>query len=361
MKEKKDLFRNGHIRPNKSAVSPVITTMLLVVIMLVIVTTVIAYGIPIIRDRQDKNTMNIHMRTIREINADMEKCIYNGKGYQTSNKIILNDAKLTVNDNTGFWLIHYSLYPTINITYSGLNDGDSFFDITTRGVVSYQDFNIADCLAKMEYLDSADLEDPETHYAFYSTGFTMDMDLNRAARLSIVFNDTVVSEAYLFSLASLENQVNTNKNSYRFALVNGALVSNYPNNDNIISSPFISIDIEKGTLSISVIDFTASNYNSIASGEFDVGFRILSSTYFNSQNIFNLHINISGSWSDAFINHLTNDYEEFRGPEDSFVGFISGGDQEIKLMNPIKPDGGIEYPNEFDIKISHYLVDCVMK
>lgn len=350
-----------HFTKNQRGVTPVISTMLLVVIMLVIVSVVMAYGLPMIQDRQSQNTMNIYLRNMQTLELDLEKSIYNGIGYQSSNQLRLQHSELTVNNDAEKWVLYYSFYPTINITYTGLADGDSFFDIATSGRVSFPDFRKEECIARIEVIEPSPKVPGEVMNLQYVMGFNYDVELEDIVKISILFHQKTISEVWIFTQGIVESKVSADGNTYKMALANGGLLSTHPQGKYVKSEPFFREDHLEGTLALSLVHIQARLFSQISTGEHEIGFQVMSEKTLSTRSIYNLHIEIVSDWASAWTEYLSQNFEEHKGGLSDFSGFYPTGQVgELRYLSPVSSKTDSPHPNQMALKLTSIRVDCIM-
>ncbi|MDP6156625.1 MAG: hypothetical protein QF682_10925 [Candidatus Thermoplasmatota archaeon] len=356
---------------DRDAVAPVIATMLLIVIMLMIVAVVISWGVPLIQENQDETTIRTNRRNMNTLEGNLKQCIQRGPGFQLENSYNFQDSEFYMNKDAETWLIYYSCFPSINITYLGLDDYNDFFDIRTEGPVTYPEFDIKKCWARVDFIDPKPLLGDSVREVPYASGFLLSKndngtgnyitssELKGTVRISVLFNETVISEAWLFSLDMIEQKVKTNSETYLMGLGNGALLESSPSTTKVVTEPVFSQNTIFGSLGISMIDYRNEELDYFSEGRYTIGFEVENRETFNIKKVFNLHIQIDGEWVETWYNYLDRDFQKFDGSQSDYTGYrLNDEDSRIDYLYPANTAIGRDdlYPNNIDLQISRYVV-----
>ena len=345
--------------------------MLLIVIMLMIVAVVISWGLPLIQDNQDETTIRTNERNMNTLEGNLKQCINRGPGFQIENTYNFQDTEFYMKKDTETWLIYYSCFPSINITYLGLDDYNDFFDIRTEGPVSYPEFDIIKCWARVELIDPKPLLDDPVRDVSYASGFLLsgndnsngnykqNLDIKGSVRISILFNETVISEAWLFSLDMIEQKVTTNSETFLLGLGNGALLESDPTTTKVVTEPVFTENNIFGSLGISMIDYRNEGLDYFTEGTYTIGFEVETQETVNIKDVYNLHIQIDGAWVDTWYHYMDRDFQKFDGSISEYSGYrLSEEDGRIDYLFP--PNTALEknnlYPNNIDLQLSRYVV-----
>ena len=336
-----------------------IATMLLVIITITIVAVVIMWGLPLIRDNQDKTTISTYQRNMNTLEGNLKHCLLQGPGYQLENSFSFVDTEFYMEKDSEIWIISYSYFPSINITYTGLDDDDESFDIDTLGYAGYPDFDLEECDAKVEFIDPKPVVEDPIILLDYMSGYKSPVEMKGFLRVSVIFNETVISEAWKFSMDVLEQTVHTNSKAYDFAMSNGALLSSYPTSDAVITDPLMVENREYGSLSLSMVDMKRDGLNRFTSGRYSIGFEVLSTETISLKDVYNVRIEITGDWAEAWMEYFNGDYQEYNGPHLQYTGFYIPRDQDdIRYLYPTQAGSYNDnaHPNNIDLKITRYVV-----
>jgi len=364
-----NLNRNGYERlvRRKDGVAPVISTMLLVVIMLSIVALTLYWGLPLIRENQDATAEKTNMRNMDTIEGNLRKSILEGPGFQLENTFSFSSTEFQIIKDTEYWIISYSLFPSINITYSGLDNMDNYFAIGTDGESGYPGFDLDDpeCQkeleARVEYIHPKPLVEEPVQYLPYQTGFISPIELKGFLRISISFEDTVISEAWMFTLDVIELKVHTSSTSSVFAISNGALLVDYPAEKEVRTGPFIKENHETGSLYIGMVDLRGEGITSFTSGRYTIGFEVDMEHASTIQDVHNARIEVSGKWSEAWYGHFGRGYDEYRGSLADYTGFaVHGNGDSITYHTPVNSasDSNRIHADNIELKIGWSSVSC---
>lgn len=344
---------------NRAGTAPVIATMLLVVITLTIVGIVITWGLPLIRDNQDKTTIRTYQRNMNTLEGNLKHCLLQGPGFQLENSFSFVDTEFSMKKDSEIWIVSYSYFPSVNITYTGLDDPDKSFDIDTLGFTGLAGFEMKECKARVEFIDPKPVVEDPIIVLDYMSGYRSPVEMKGFLKVSIIMNETVISEAWKFSMDLLEQTVHTNSKAYDFAISNGALMSSYPTGNEVVTDPLIVENREYGSLSLSMIDMKREGLNRFTSGRYSIGFEVLSTDIISLEDVYNVRIEIKGDWAEAWAGYFNKDYREYNGPHLQYTGFYIPRDRDdIRYLYP--KESGFQndnaYPNNIDLRITRYVV-----
>jgi len=363
--------RRGRYIRDREAVAPVVATMLLIVIMLMIVAVVISWGLPLIQDNQDETTIRTYKRNMNTLEANLKNCIQRGPGFQLENTYNFQDSEFYMKKDSETWLIYYSCFPSINISYLGLDDYNDFFDIKTEGPVGYPEFELKKCWARIEFIDPKPVLGDPVRDVSYASGFLLSgndngsgnykqsVEIKGSVRISILFNETVISEAWLFSLDMIEQKVTTNSETYLMGLGNGALLESNPTTTKLVTEPVFTENGIFGSLGISMIDYRNEGIDYFSEGRYTIGFEVETQETVNIRDVYNLHIQIDGAWVETWYHYMDSDYQKFEGSPSDYKGYRLNEDgSRVDYVYPANTALGRDglYPNNIDLQISRYVV-----
>lgn len=356
---------------DREAVAPVVATMLLIVIMLMIVAVVISWGVPLIQENQDETTIRTYRRNMNTLEGNLKHCIQKGPGFQLENTYNFQDSEFYMKKDSETWLIYYSCFPTINISYLGLDDHNDFFDIKTEGPVGYPEFDLKKCWARIEFIDPKPLHGDSVRDVPYASGFLLSnndnstgnykrtVEIRGTVRISVLFNETVISEAWMFSLDMIEQKVTTNSETYLMGLGNGGLLESDSTSTRIVTEPVFTENNIFGSLGISMIDYRNEDLDYFSEGIYTIGFEVETQETFNIKNVYNLHLKIDSSWTETWYHYLDRDYQKFDGSLSEYTGYrFSEEDNRIDYLYPANSALGRNNlnPNNIDLQLSRYIV-----
>ena len=348
-------------RSERKAVAPVVATMLLVVIMLIIVGIVMRWGIPLIQDNQDETIIRTNQRNMKTLEGNLKTCILHGPGYQLESRFSFVDTEFSVRKDSETWVVYYSYFPSINISYLGLNDDNyNSFNIETAGNVGYPDFDLLNCVAQIDFFDSKPDGVNSTFILNYQGRFQSDVEIRGFLKISIIFNRSViVSEAWMFPLDVIEQKVHTNNRQYDLGISNGAMLSSYPTEKKVITEPVFTENSVFGSLSLSMIDLDVDGTTQFTSGRYRIGFEVQAVETVSLDDVFNVHIIIDGESAGPWYDYFEKYYDDYKGAHSAYKGFYVPWEKDsISYMYPAST--AIEedniYPNNLDLRISHYTV-----
>ena len=356
---------------DQEAVAPVVATMLLIVIMLMIVAVVISWGLPLIQENQDETNIQTNRRNMNTLESNLKQCILRGPGFQLENTYNFQNSEFYMKKDSETWLIYYSCFPSINITYLGLDDYNDFFDIRTEGPVSYPEFDIKKCWARIEFIDPKPLLDDPVRDVPYASGFLLSendngignyihsVEIRGSVRISVLFNETVISEAWMFSLNMIEQKVTTSSETHLMGLGNGALLESDPITTKVVTEPVFTENTIFGSLGISMIDYRNDGLDYFSDGRYTIGFEVESQETVNIRNVYNLHIQIESAWAETWYHYMDRDYQKFKGGLSEYTGYRFS--EETGCIDYLFPaNTALErdnlYPNNIDLQISRYVV-----
>lgn len=361
--------RYRRLRKNREAVAPVISTMMLVVIMLTIVSMSLYWGLPLIRDNQDTTTIRTNTKKMNMMESNLRQCIMEGEGYQLENEYAFAGADLSFCRDSETWIISYSLFPSIEIIYTGLDDMDNFFAIDTEGSVGYPGFDLDDpestvfLRARIQFIDPKPVLEEPIQYLSYGTGFTSRIELKGFVRITLLMSDIPISEAWIFSIDTLEMTIHTNSREYDLALGNGGLLSDHPDQAEVRTKPFIKENPGYGSLYIGMVDIKGEGMSAISEGRHTIGFEVKKEHAYSIPHAYNMRLSVSGKWSEAWNRHFNTDYNEYRGSLANYGGFIplaEGNGVSYRIpANSVQETNRVD-AGDIELKIGWCSVRCWM-
>lgn len=359
---------------DNSGVSPIVSTLLILLLMLTMISTVLLWGTPVIEDYEATNQYESMKGLMFEIDNSIETLERMGEFSGYSTKITIPPGSLGVGNEGEFWSVSFS-YPNPTIS------PNTFYDY--YGLEQEYVDGPGTILIKSNYNRSVNImtEWLETNLTGYQINnslspeyeLTITQSLSRPFRITLLGNEDIpLSRCYVFPINSITGEFISPKGNFDFRSVNGAVVTEYPDNSDpkwlrkpsVLHNIGYGIPLSTGNdystvneaMIINMYNFLSTGLSKTGKGHYGMDITNTHLEMYNELGIQNIKIHIYGKYRDCLYDSLSYSRTQYTTESNSLWMFHKDKDNETVILKNTEVNSKIEL-NTIDLTINHRLFE----
>lgn len=315
------------------AVSPIVSAVMLLLIMISLVGAILAWGIPLIRDKEADTKYDASLNYFKALDATIEDLIYSGNGTTRTVNLAISDGNIFVEKSDKRWVVSYSLNNK-SISFSGLEDNDGIFEI------NYEEKNLK---IEIYHPNGYELGKPKIYNTTKSLISTNE-SFNETIHAKIYNSTMEIAEFWLFDTDSITHKMPVGYIKEE----NFAVTTNYPALGKMyVKNPPLIVE-HRNSVSLSMLQLSSSGIGSGGRGNYGATLKLKDAMLCHSGNIYNLTIQIYGKHNLDWYRYLYQNHKFLR--------------QDYNEKNEIiAVIYGTEKTNLIDFKLMQYKIDVKLE